>query len=139
MDWLVQWFIFSVFNVLGIDICYSVIFDYLGVGGFFFDVVSGQMFLLGIGLCNEVYICEVMLLFIDVGWWVLEGSGLVLEDIIYVVMVLCMGFFVFGFDYLVVWVLGLFVMIQCFYVGFMGCYVVFLVLWMVWVFCDVDL
>ena len=138
MDRLAQRLIPSAFNASGIDTRYSVIPDYLGAGGPFFDAVSGQMLSPGTGLRNEVYTREVTPLFLDAGRRALEGSGLAPEDIIHVVTVSCTGFFAPGPDYLVVRALGLPATTQRFHVGFMGCYAAFPALRMARAFCDAD-
>ncbi len=138
LDRLAQRLIPGVFNASGIDTRYSVIEDYTGKGGPFFDAGTGKMLSPGTGLRNELYTREAATLFVAAGKQALEQSGFEARDITHVVTVSCTGFFAPGPDYLVVRQLGLSPTTQRFHVGFMGCYAAFPALRMAQTFCEAN-
>lgn len=140
---LVQCIVVILFNVFGIDICYIVIEELLLdvelIEFVFYDWVFGCLFLFGMKVCNDFYMWEVFQLFVEVVCCVFDVDlDLILVDVMYVIMVLCIGFYVFGLEYEIVWVFGLLDVVQCYYLGFMGCYVFMFVLCVVGQFCMVD-
>lgn len=94
----------------------------------FFDFTIGEFWSFGTGVWNMIYVAKVGFFYVVVGCVVLEVTfGIDVVDVIYVIMVFCMGFYALGFDFEIVWDFELRVGVQCYYFGFMGCYVLFFV------------